>query len=104
MEGKARHGARDLINLIPVRLRGRFLACSALPAFRTARLALSGLLSWSHACCVHRLNWIGHAPERMASGADPRLFRELAGFAVVGRVGAVRALETTQRAESANRE
>lgn len=50
------------------------------------------------------VNWIGHAPERMASGADPRLFRELAGFAVVGRVGAVRALETTQRAESGNRE
>jgi hypothetical protein len=47
----------------------------------------------SHGCCIHQLNWFGCTPERMSSGVDCQLFEAFAGLALVGKDGAVRALE-----------
>jgi len=89
-EGKARPAAITTMNPIHVRLSGSFLGGSALSAIRTARPALSG--RQGHGCCVYRPNWLGHHSERVASAGNTHC-SVLLSSAVLGRVGAVRALE-----------
>jgi hypothetical protein len=91
-EGKDRHGASDN-DLRNPRAVPRPLSSHVLHFLPSGQQVLHFPACRSHGCCLYRLNWIGHAPERMASGAYPQLFGEFPGLAVVGRVGAVRALE-----------
>ena len=77
-EGKPRHAETDPDQRNP-RAAPRPLSSHVLHFLPSGRQDLH-FPAWCHDCCVHRLNWIGHAPERMASGADPQLF---GGFAAL---------------------